>query len=84
MCFCTFSALGSRMQARGLVNPLFVSQTTWFGIPDVCNTKGEWADMVSKTMKYVTAMMHKWALGWVRQSCGIPSYLIKRCITVGR
>ena len=26
----------------GLVHALFVAQTTWFGIPDFCNVKGEW------------------------------------------
>ena len=25
-----------------LVRPLFVAQTTWFGIPDFCNVEGEW------------------------------------------
>ena len=28
--------------AHGLVYPLFVARTTWFGLPDVCSTKGEW------------------------------------------
>ena len=28
--------------APGLVCPLFVARTTWFGLPDVCSTKGEW------------------------------------------
>ena len=28
--------------ARGLVYPLFIARTTWFGLPDVCSTKGEW------------------------------------------
>ena len=32
------------MQAPGLVYPLFVAQTTWFGMPDVCNAKGEWVE----------------------------------------
>ena len=41
-----FSAFGVRMQVRGLVHPLFVSQTTWLEIPDVCNAKGEWAEHV--------------------------------------
>ena len=27
---------------RGLVYPLFVARTTWFSLPDVCSTKGEW------------------------------------------
>ena len=41
MWFGTFSALGGRMR---LVHPLFVAQTTWFGIPDVCSAKGEWPE----------------------------------------
>ena len=32
------------MLARGLVYPLFVAQTTWFGMPDVCSAKGEWVE----------------------------------------
>ena len=40
--FGTCSALGVRMQAPCLVYPLFIAQTTWFGMPDVCSTKGEW------------------------------------------
>ena len=28
--------------ARGLVYPLFVALTTWFGLPDVCSSKGKW------------------------------------------
>ena len=30
------------MRARGLVYLLFVAQTTWFGMPDVCIAKGKW------------------------------------------
>ena len=33
--------LGTR--TRGLVRPLFVAKTTWFGIPDFCNAEEEWA-----------------------------------------
>ena len=32
------------MRARGLVYPLFVTQTTWFGMPDVCSAKEEWVE----------------------------------------
>ena len=32
------------MRACGLVYPLFVFQTTWFCMPDVCNAKGEWVE----------------------------------------
>ena len=35
---------GARMRARGLVCPLFVAQTTWFGMPDICSAKGEWVE----------------------------------------
>ena len=44
MWFSTFSSLGARMRARGLLRPLFVAKTTWFGILDVCNRKGEWEE----------------------------------------
>ena len=37
-------APGPRMRAHGLVRPLFVVQSTWFGIPDVCDAKREWAE----------------------------------------
>ena len=42
--FGTCSAPGARMQARGLVYPLFVAQTMWFGMPDVCSAKVEWVE----------------------------------------
>ena len=42
--FGTCCVPGARMWARGLVYPLFVAQTTWFGIPDVCSIKGEWVE----------------------------------------
>ena len=32
------------MRARGLVHPLFVAQTAWFGMPDVCSAKGKWME----------------------------------------
>ena len=38
------NAPGTRMWARGLLYPLFVAQTTWFGVPKVCSTKGEWVE----------------------------------------
>ena len=34
---------GARKRARGLLYPLFVARTTWFGLPDVWSAKGEWA-----------------------------------------
>ena len=38
----TFSSLSVRIWTRGLVRPLFVTQSTWFGIFDFCNVEGEW------------------------------------------
>ena len=43
MWFGTYSCLGARMWTCGLVRPLFVAKTTWFGIPDFCNAEEEWA-----------------------------------------
>ena len=43
-CFGTCSAPGARMRARGLVYPLFVTQTTWFGMPNVCSAKEDWVE----------------------------------------
>ena len=40
MSFGIFSSLGERMQAPGLVRSLFVLQTMWFWISNVCNAKG--------------------------------------------
>ena len=40
--FGTCYAPGVRMWVHGLVYPLFVAQTTWFGIPDVGSAKREW------------------------------------------
>ena len=42
MCFGAYSCLSGGMRARGLVRPLFVAKTTWFGIPDFCNAEEEW------------------------------------------
>ena len=42
--FGTCSAPGAGMQAHGLVYPLFVVQTMWFGMPNVCSAKGEWVE----------------------------------------
>ena len=42
--FGTCCAPGARMQTRGLVYQLFVAQTAWFGMPDVCSAKGEWVE----------------------------------------
>ena len=42
--FGTFHSHSARMWACGLVRPLFVVQTTWFGIPNVCDAKGEWIE----------------------------------------
>ena len=32
------------MLTRGFVYPLFVAQTMWFGMCDVCSVKGEWVE----------------------------------------
>ena len=32
------------MRMLALVCPLFGAQTTWFGIPDFRNAKGEWVE----------------------------------------
>ena len=42
MWFGAFSRLSAGLRTRGLVLPLFVAKTTWFGIPDFCNAKEEW------------------------------------------
>ena len=44
MWFGTYSSLGARMQAHGLVRPLFVAKTTRFGIPDLCNREEKWVE----------------------------------------
>ena len=41
MGFGTFSSPIARMRIRGLVCSMFAAQTTWFGIPDFCNTRKE-------------------------------------------
>ena len=42
MWFGACSSLSVGMRTRGLVRPLFVAKTTWFGIPDFCNAEEEW------------------------------------------
>ena len=42
--FGTCNAPSTRMRAFGLVYPLFVAQTMWFGIPEVCSTKEGWVE----------------------------------------
>ena len=42
--FGTYCAPGARMHARGLVYPMPLARTTWFGMPDVCSTKREWVE----------------------------------------
>ena len=42
--FGTYSAPGARIWARGLVNPLFVAQTMWFSMPEICGAKGGWVE----------------------------------------
>ena len=43
MWFGAFTSLGAKIRTCGLVCP-FVVQTTWFGIPNFCNPKGEWVE----------------------------------------
>ena len=42
MCFRRYSCLGARMRTHGLVRPLSVVKTTWFGIADFRNVEEEW------------------------------------------
>ena len=42
MWFGPFSSFGARTRASGLVRPLFVGKTMWFGIPDFCKVEGKW------------------------------------------
>ena len=42
MWFGTCSCLGAGMRTRGLVRPLFMTKTTWFGIPNFCSAEEEW------------------------------------------
>ena len=41
MRFGVLNFLGARMRSHGLSRPLFLVQTLWFGIHDVCNAQGE-------------------------------------------
>ena len=69
--FGTCSAPGARMLARGLVYPLFVAQTMWFGMCNVCSVKGEWVEHGIKAMKCVAAITNRCTLGWGRNPWGI-------------
>ena len=42
MWFGASSGLSAGMRTRGLVRPLFVARTTWFGMPDFGNVEVEW------------------------------------------
>ena len=42
MWFGICSCYGARMWRHGLVRPLFVVKTMWFGIPNFCNVEEEW------------------------------------------
>ena len=64
MWFGACSCLRAGMQKHHLVRPLFVAKSMWFGIQDFCNVEEEWVVMVSQTMKYITTMTYRWALGW--------------------
>ena len=39
--------------------------------------KSRW-DMMSKTMKCVTAMTYRWTLGWWKSPCGVLGHFFKK------
>ena len=42
MWFGACSCLSAGMRTHGLVRPLLVAKTVWFGISDFCNAEEEW------------------------------------------
>ena len=42
MWFDALTSLSLRMRTRGLVRPLFVAQTTLFGISNFCDVEEQW------------------------------------------
>ena len=44
MVWYLLSSWRAKMRARGLVYQLSVTQTTFFGMPDVGSAKGEWVE----------------------------------------
>ena len=65
------------MRGDDLVHPLFVTQTTWFGMPDVCSVKGEWVEYGIADHE-VMVIKYRIALNWGRHACGILSYLYQK------
>ena len=59
------------------MRPLFVAQTTWFWIPDFCNTELEWVGHGVDDHELM-AMTYRWALGWWKDPCGVLSHLYQR------
>ena len=43
-CGLVYAIVLARIWTRGLVHPLFVAKTAWFGIPDFCDAKGGWME----------------------------------------
>ena len=44
-CGLVYAIVLARMWTRGLVRPLFVAKTTWFGIPNFCDVEEEWVEL---------------------------------------
>ena len=44
--FDSCNAPGARIRAHGSLYPMFIGQTMWFGMPDVCSVKGEQVEHV--------------------------------------
>ena len=78
MWFGTYSCLGARMRTRGLVRPLFVAKTTWFGISDFCNGEEEWVGHGVKDHEGCDDKTYQWALDWRKSQCGILSHLFQK------
>ena len=68
MWFATLSSISMRMWTCGLVCPLFVAQTTWFGIPDFCNAEGEWVRHGVKDHQVHMVTAYNWVSGWWKSS----------------
>ena len=43
-CSLVYAVVLARMWTRGLVCPLFVTKTMWFGIPYFCDAEEEWVE----------------------------------------
>ena len=76
--FGTFSSLGARMWTRGLVCPLFLGQTIWFGTPNFCNGKGELVGHGFEDHDVHDSNDVRCAIGWWKPRCGVLSHLYQR------